>query len=184
MRLLVAFAPFLAFLLAQHAVGIVPALGFGAAVAAVLVVRERMEGAREASVLEIGTATMFGALAICAACMKDVTWSVGLVRLFVDCGLMLIVLGGVVVGRPFTLALARPQVSTELAASPGFLRINREIACVWAGAFGVLALADLILILQPTWPLALPIAISGAGVIGAMAFTRWWPRQVSGRGRA
>ena len=172
MKLLLAFSPFLAFLVGEHLLGIVPALCAGAAVAVALLVRERLRGAREVRVLEAGTAVLFGALALAAAFMKDVPWSVGLVRLVVDCGLMALVLAGVAVGRPFTLALARERVTPEVAASPAFRRRVRLVALAWAGAFGVLALADVVLMLQPQWPLAVPIAISAAGLVGAFKITQ------------
>ncbi len=181
MAMLLAFSPFLAFLAGEHLLGIVPALCAGCVVAVALVVRERLRGAREVRVLEVGTAVLFGALALAAAFMTGVAWSVGLVRLVVDGGLMLLVLGGVAVGKPFTLAFARAKVSPEQAATPGFLRICKQIAAAWAGAFGVLAIADLVLILQPAWPVAIPIAISAAGVFAALKFTQCWPARTAAR---
>ena len=179
MAQLLAFSPFLAFLAGEHLLGIVPALCAGCAMAVALVVCERLRGARETRVLEVGTAVLFGALALAAAFMTQVTWSVGLVRLAVDCGLMLLVLAGIAVGRPFTLAIARTKVTPEVAASPAFLRRTRLIAAAWAGAFGVLAIADLVLILQPGWPLFVPIAISAAGLIAALKITRKLSRPVA-----
>ena len=181
MAMLLAFSPFLAFLAGERLLGIVPALCAGCAVAVALVVRERLRGAREVRVLEAGTAVLFGALALAAAFMTGVAWSVGLVRLVVDCGLMLLVLGGVAVGRPFTLAFARAKVTSEQAATPDFLRICKLIAAAWAAAFGVLAIADLVLILEPAWPLAIPIAISAAGLFAAAKFTQWLPAQAAAR---
>ena len=181
MELLLAFSPFLAFLVGERHFGIVPALVAGAAVAVALVVRDRLRGARETRVLEVGTAVLFGALAACAAFMTDVAWSVGLVRLVVDLGLMLLVLAGIALRRPFTLEFARAKVDPQRAATPAFLRINQQISAAWAGAFGVLALADLVLILQPAWPLAIPIAIGAAGLFAALKFTQWWPARVSHR---
>jgi hypothetical protein len=93
----------------------------------------------------------------------------------VDCGLMLLVLAGVALGRPFTLAMARAKVLPERAATAGFLRTHQLIATAWAAAFGVLALADLVWILKPTWPIAIPIAIGAAGLLGALKFTQWAP---------
>jgi hypothetical protein len=182
MGLLLAFSPFLAFLVGERTLGVVPGLCAGALVAIALIVRERLRGAHEVRVLEIGTAVLFGVLAACAVFMTGVTWSVGLVRLVVDCGLMLLVLGGVALGRPFTLAFARAKVSPERAATPDFLRTNQLIATAWAVAFGVLALADLVLILRPAWPIAIPIAIGAAGLLGALKFTQWAPGRARRRG--
>ena len=172
MAMLLAFSPFLAFLAGEHLLGIVPALCAGCAVAVALVARERLRGARQLNALEAGTAVLFGALALAAVFMTGVAWSVGLVRLVVDCGLMLLVLGGVALGRPFTLATARARVTPERAASPAFLRVNQRIAMAWAAAFGVLAIADVVLMLQPQWPLAVPIGISAIGLVGAFRFTQ------------
>ena len=172
MGLLLAFSPFLAFLAGERLLGLVPALCAGCVVALALVARGRLRGAREAKVLELGTALLFGALAGCAVFMPDVAWSVGLVRLVVDLGLMLLVLAGIALRRPFTLEFARAKVDPQRAATPAFLRINQQISAAWAGAFGVLALADLVLILQPAWPLAIPIAISAVGLVGAFKITQ------------
>jgi len=169
MALLLTFSPFLAFLLGEHLLGILPALCAGAGV---LVVRERLRGAREVRVLELGTAVLFGALALAAILLTDVTWSVALVRLVVDCGLMLLVLFGAAVGRPFTLADARKRVSSEVAASPAFRRRVRLIALAWAGAFAVLALADVTLMLWPQWPLVVPIGLGAVGLMGAFRLTQ------------
>ena len=172
MAVLLAFSPFLAFLAGERLLGIVPALCAGCVVAVGLVVRGLTRGSREVRVLEVGTVVLFGALALTATFVTEVKWSVGLVRLVVDCGLMLLVLAGVAVGRPFTGAIARERVTSEVARSPAFLRRIQLIATAWAGAFGVLAFADLVLILEPGWPLAVPIAISAAGLIAALKITQ------------
>jgi hypothetical protein len=173
MDLLLAFSPFLAFLVGERHLGLVPALCAGAAAAVALVVRERLRGAREVRVLEAGTALLFAGLAACAAFVPGIAWSVGLVRLVVDVGLMLLVLAGIAIGRPFTLAFARGKVSAEVVSSPRFLRTVSLVAAAWAGALGVLALADIVMIVEPAWPLAVPIAIGSAGLLGALALTRW-----------
>ena len=168
MELLLAFSPFLAFLGGERLLGIVPGLCAGAAVAIALIVRDRLRGGREIPVLEVGTAALFTALAACAAWMNGVAWSVGLVRLVVDCGLMLLVLGGVVARRPFALGFTRPRTP----ASDEGLRLHQRIALAWAAAFGLLALADLVSILAPTWPVVVPLMIGGAGLLAALKFTR------------
>ena len=178
MELLLAFSPFLAFLVGERHLGLVPALWGGAAVAVALVVRARLRGTREVRVLEVGTAILFAATAACAMTVPGIAWSVGLVRLVVDVGLMALVLAGIAIGRPFTLAFARAKVSAERAASPQFLRTASLVAAAWAGAFGVLAIADVVLIVEPAWPVAVPIAIGVAGLLGALWFTRWLPARV------
>lgn len=179
MELLLAFSPFLAFLVGERHLGLVPALWAGAAVAVALVVRARLRGTRDVRVLEVGTAILLAAIAACAMTVPGIAWSVGLVRLVVDIGLMGLVLAGIAIGRPFTLAFARARVSPERAASPQFLRTASRVAAAWAGAFGVLAIADVVLILEPAWPIAVPVAIGVAGLLAAAAFTRWLPARVA-----
>ena len=95
---------------------------------------------------------------------------------------MLLVLAGIALGKPFTLAFARAQVALERATSPQFLRTASLVAAAWAGAFGVLAVADGVWIVEPAWPLAVPVAIGAAGVLGALALTRWLPQRARRRG--
>ena len=79
MQLLLAFSPFLAFLVGERHLGLVPALCLGALVAAALVVRERLRGARETRVLEVGTALCSarsqGAQPACRASRGPSGWS-------------------------------------------------------------------------------------------------------------
>jgi len=179
MGLLIAFSPFLVFLIGERHFGIVPALCAGAAMAGALVVRERWRGTRETRVLEIGTTVLFAALAGCAAVVTNVAWSVSLVRLVLDLGLMILIMAGIVIGKPFTLAFSRAKVTAERAATPEFLHTNRIIAGVWAGAFSMLAIADAVSMLHPDWPLAVPILIGAVGLLGAMALTRWLPARMA-----
>lgn len=179
MGLLLAFAPFLSFLAIQHLAGIVPALCAAAALAVALVVREHLAGEREVRILEAGAAVLFGALALCATLCPGITWSVGLVRLVVDLGLMLLVIAGVLAGKPFTIAFVRAKVTPERAATAVFLRIHCIVAAAWGGAFGVLALADAVWMCRPDWTLAVPVVIGSTGLLAAAAITRWLPERLA-----
>jgi intracellular septation protein A len=161
MKKLLAFAPFLAFFVMDRLFGIQAGLCAGAAASIVALVRQHLAGQRGLRVLEAGTAVLFSTLAAYTFAVADSHLSVGLVRLYVDAGLMLIVLAGIALGRPFVLQHA-PEAPLEHA--------NR-VAAAWAGAFGVLALADLLLVLRPDWPVWIPIAVSAAALGAAARYT-------------
>lgn len=161
MKKLLVFAPFLAFLVIERLFGIRAGLCVGAAASMLALVRQHLAGQRGIAVLDAGTAVLFGALAAYTLAVADSQLSVWLVRLYVDAGLMLIVLAGIALGRPFVLQHA-PEAPLE--------RANR-VAAAWAGAFGVLALADLLLVLRPDWPVWIPVAVSAAALGTAARYT-------------
>ena len=90
MTLLLAFAPFIAFVVIERLVSVPEGLGAGAIVAAALLARDLVTPGRAIKLLEIGTVLLFGALTVYAL-SNDVQWSIAAVRLRVDAGLMLIV---------------------------------------------------------------------------------------------
>ncbi|MGC3944535.1 MAG: hypothetical protein QM762_08455 [Chryseolinea sp.] len=66
------------------------------------------------------------------AVIASVNWSVLLVRLYIDSGLLAIVLLSLLLRRPFTLPYARQQAPREVWTLPRFLRMNMVISGVWA----------------------------------------------------
>ena len=104
MGILLAFAPFIAFALVDKLVGPTQGLFAGVIVSATLLVRDWVTPWRMPKIFEIGTALLFGGLALYAAVAKPI-WSVIGVRLCVDIGLLLIVLVSMAVGRPLHLAI-------------------------------------------------------------------------------
>jgi hypothetical protein len=121
MGILLAFAPFIVFAIADRLIGQTEGLIAGAVVSAALLLRDFLSPNRAPKVLEIGTVILFGGLALYAV-LGGPTWSIIGVRLRVDAGLLLIVLISIAIRRPFTLQYAREQVAQELWASPVFIR--------------------------------------------------------------
>jgi hypothetical protein len=80
--------------------------------------------------------------------------------------LCLIAAGSIVVGHPFTTDLARDQVPAAVAASPGFLALNKTITGGWAVTFAAIAVADVIAeaIGRPVLGTVATIALLLAGV--------------------
>ena len=151
MGMLLAFAPFIAFAVVDRLAGSVEGLCAGFAVSALMLIRDQFSRERSPKILEIGTAILFGALALYTL-FGDPAWSIIGVRLVVDAGLLLIVLISIAIRRPFTLQYAREQVSQDLWTSEEFVRTNYVITAVWALAFVALVAADLVLINMPDLP--------------------------------
>ncbi|TDH57130.1 hypothetical protein E2C06_36050 [Dankookia rubra] len=180
MGILLAFAPFVAFATVDRLSGSTEGLVAGAVVSAALLLRDVMQG-RTAKVLEVGTAILFGGLALYALLGRP-AWSIIGVRLVVDTGLLLIVLASLAMRRPFTLQYAREQVAPELWDAPEFVRTNYIITAVWALAFAVMVAAELVLLYVPGIPPRAGIIAIILALVGAVKFTGWYPeRQQSAR---
>lgn len=175
MGILLAFAPFLAFALIDRLSGPTEGLIAGAVVSAALLLRDLIQG-RTAKVLEIGTAILFGGLALYALLGRP-SWSVVGVRLVVDAGLLLIVLASLAMRRPFTLQYARERVAPELWGEPEFVRTNYVITAVWALAFAVMVVAELVLLYVPDVPPRAGIVAIVLALVGAVKFTGWYPER-------
>ncbi|HLH49804.1 MAG TPA: hypothetical protein VKV96_10720 [Roseiarcus sp.] len=176
MQIVLGFAPFIAFALLTRFVGVEGSLWIAAAIAAGLAIRNRFAG-RSIKILEAGTIALFGLLALHAALTQS-AWSLPLVRVVVDSGLLAIVLLSIAIGAPFTVQYAREQVPPEIQASPVFLRVNKVISAVWALAFAIGLIADLAMEYAPGAPLWLDIAVIVAALAGAARFTQWRPEKV------
>lgn len=177
MGILLAFAPFIVFALADRFVGATVALIAAALVSAALLARDWVTPGRAPKLLEIGTFVLFAGLAIYAAAAGP-AWSVIGVRLCVDGGLLLIVLVSMAVGRPFTLQYAREQVAPELWNNPQFIRTNYVITSVWALAFAVMVVAELALLYVPDLPKRAGVIVIVLALVGAVKFTSWYPERV------
>jgi len=181
--ILLAFAPFIAFAVIDRLIGSTEGLVAGAVTSAALLVRDWMSADRKPKILEIGTMVLFCGLALYALLFHPV-WSIVGVRLRVDAGLLVIVLITLAVGKPFTLQYAREQVAPELWMSPEFIRTNYVITAVWALAFVVMVIADLILLYLPDVPPRVGIWATIAALLGAIKFTSWYPERRKAAGPA
>ncbi|APR34901.1 hypothetical protein BTO02_05095 [Paraburkholderia sp. SOS3] len=176
MTLLLAFAPFIAFVVIERLVSVPAGLTAGAIVAAALLVRDVATPGRHIKLLEIGTVLLFGALTVYAL-TNDVRWSIAAVRLRVDAGLMLIVLASIALRQPFTLQYARETVGREHWGSTDFVHINYVISAAWAVAFAALVLADIAMAYVPALPHSTGVIATVVALIAAVKFTAWYPEQ-------
>jgi signal transduction histidine kinase len=171
MNFLLSFAPFLVFFVLLRAGSAELGLWAAAAAALVLTLRESLIERKSVKIIEAGSAVLFGGLALYTT-MFDVEWSVAGVRLVVDSGLLLLTLGSLVLGAPFTLQYAKEETRPEVWKSPEFLAANRKITLVWVGAFAVLVLADLLMVYVPAIPKWIDIVATILALIWAVTFTK------------
>jgi len=183
MSMLLAFAPFIVFALFDRMLGVVPALSAAALLSVALLLRDWITPKRTVKVLEIGTALLFGGLAVYAVATHT-EWSLLGVRLRVDVGLLLVVLGSLAIRQPFTLQYAKEQTPPEVWEQPGFRLVNNVITAAWAVAFGLMVLADVAMIYMPALPLWVGIAVTIAAIVGAIRFTKWYPEHMRAKFQA
>jgi hypothetical protein len=180
MGILFAFAPFVGFAIIERIVGPTTGLVAGALISVALIGRDAITPGRSPKILEIGTAVLFGSLALYAL-VGSPSWSVIEVRLWVDAGLLVIVLSTMALGQPFTLQYAREQVGAEFHYTPEFLRTNYVITSVWALAFAVMVAAELVMLNVPTVSPRVGVFAIIAALIGAVKFTGWYPEHLRTR---
>lgn len=173
---LLAFAPFLVFVVLERTVGVAAGLIAAAIVAAILLVRD-VFGHKTIKVLDVGTFILFSGLATYSR-IENPNWSVIAVRLRVDLGLLLIVLASISLRKPFTLQYARERVSPEFWERPDFVRTNYIITAVWAVAFAVMVAAEATLVYVPAMPHRLGIVVTVLAIVAAVKFTSWYPDRI------
>jgi hypothetical protein len=176
MSILLAFAPFIVFAVVDRLVGPTEGLAAGALTSLALLVRDWPSPDRTPKLLEVGTALLFGGMALYAV-LGDPGWSIMAVRLRVDAGLLVIVLITLAIGRPFTLQYAREKVPEAYWDSPEFLRANTVITAAWALAFLVMVIADLVLLYMPEVHSRVGVLATILALVGAIKFTAWYPEQ-------
>jgi len=173
MGILLAFAPFIGFALVERLLGAFSGLLAGAAISLILLGRDVFAG-RSPKILETGSVVLFATLAVYMK-LAGAGLSIMGVRLLVDTGLLLIVLLSLAVGAPFTLQYAREETPPEVWSQPRFMQVNVVITAVWAAAFAVIVLADLVLMYMPQIPAHFGTAAIIISLIAAFKFTRWYP---------
>jgi hypothetical protein len=174
MGMLLAFAPFIVFALADRFIGPMQALLAAAAVSAALVARDALTPGRTPKTLEVGALLLFAGLALYAALGGPIGSLFG-VKLAVDAGLLLIALVTITIRRPFTLQYARESVARELWDNPEFVRVNYVITGAWTLAFAVIIAADIVLVYVPGLPQRFGVIATVLALIAAYKFTGWYP---------
>lgn len=147
---------------------------------AMLLAARRSGRAWGALVIQCCAAVFFAALTVLAfvaphSPLRDYTSAL------TSTALALTAWGSIVLRRPFTLAIARTQVSPEIAALAGFRRVSVVISTAWAIAFTAMAAALFpLLTVAPHNGLGVA-AINVVAFTAAVVFTIRYPRYARAR---
>ncbi len=92
--------------------------------------------------------------------------------------LLVIVLISMAIRQPFTLQYAREEVEKELWDKPEFVRVNYVITGVWAAAFAVMVMADIVMLYMPG-AMRVGVWATIIALFAAVKFTAWHPNRKS-----
>ena len=171
LKLLLSFAPWLAFLLIAHdsllrvKIGLVVAFVLSIVLGAAKVNRG----------LVLWASLIFFAFAIVSVVALNNLWTVRYMGVLANGTLAAVMWLSVLAGKPFTLEYAKEHVAPSLWKSAAFLRVNNIIASVWGASLTLnAALAFAKMRAQPGPEVAYDV-VSYATLLGAVAFTTWYP---------
>jgi hypothetical protein len=174
MMIFLILAPYAAFTLLMLVGSPVPSL-FAAAAICIMVIGHDVFRGRSIKLLGAGSAILFASLGGYLT-LIDPGLSNSALKLAVDCGMLAIALLSLAIRFPFTLQYASEVVDAQTAGLSGFLMVNYIITAVWALAFLLMLMANLLMIYLPGLPLWLGLAIAFAARNTALYFTSWYPR--------
>ncbi len=174
LKLLLAFAPWIAFLIIAQGSLFRLKLGLGVALALSLV----MGIARLHRGVILWTGLLFFAYAAVAVAVFNNMWTAHYMGVLANGALASASWLSIAIGKPFTLDYARAHTDPTLWSQPAFIRTNTIITAVWAVAFtanAVLAWGKIVQFLLPGWGYE---AMSYTLLVGTAAFTTWYPTHV------
>jgi hypothetical protein len=175
-KLLLGFAPWIAFLFIAH--GSLFRLKLGLVVALVLSILMGVTRLHRGVILWAGLLFFSGATV--AVAVLENRWTAIHMGILANGMLAVSAWATVALGKPFTLDCAREHTDPALWNNPVFLRTNVIITSAWAAVFTVNAVLawgkmNRFLIAEPAYEI-----LSYALLIGAVAFTTWYPDHVRG----
>ena len=129
---------------------------------------------RSIKILGVGSVIVFAAVGFYLI-FVDATSSSIAVKIAVDAGMLLVSLGSIMIGRPFTRQYALEQVDAETAKLPGFIKANYLITAVWTLSMLLMMAGNVALIYVPGLPLWSGLLIAFAARNSAVYFTKWYP---------
>ncbi len=152
------------------------AIAFGTALAVLLIGSARGSSPK---LLEYTDVVFFGAIAIIVAVASTDTrdWLELWGGEVANIALVVIVVGSIVIRRPFTLAYAKQDTPQEYWHTPAFLRANYIISGVWGAAFVIEAAAGWYgdAVLRDSNNIWTGWVIQTIPLIIAAQFTLWYP---------
>ncbi|MCM0755229.1 hypothetical protein M7784_08205 [Desulfovibrio aminophilus] len=177
LKLLLGFAPWLAFLFIAH--GSLFRLKLGLITAFALTVIMGVLRLHRGVILWMGL--LFFGYALVAVLVFENMWTVRFMGVLANAALGLGVWITLGMGKPFTLDYARGHTDPSLWNDPVFLRTSTRIAIVWGLVFTVNAGIALNKALAPVMPDLAYEFLTYAVLLGTLVFTTWYPKAVRRR---
>jgi hypothetical protein len=177
LKLIMAFAPWICFLLIAQ--GSLFRLKLGLAVALILSVVMGLAGVHRGVILWVGL--IFFAYSTAAVVGLNNMWTAQHMGVLANAVLAASVWLTVVMGKPFTLAYAREHVDSALWDNPAFMKSNLIVTSVWGLAFTVntaLAWGKMERFILPEWGYE---TVSYAFLLAAAGFSTWYPAWIRRR---
>ncbi|MEA5442147.1 hypothetical protein [Cyanobium gracile] len=174
LKLILAFLPWIAFLVIAH--GSLLRLKIGLVVALILSLVMGIGRLHRGILLWAGL--LFFVMASVAVIWLENGWVIRYMGVLASGTLASATWLSVLAGKPFTMAYARQHVDPALWSSPAFLRSNLLISSVWGVTFSLntfLALGKAYAVGLPTYAYE---AINYGLLIGTAAFTSWYSNRL------
>ena len=174
LKLVLSFAPWLAFLLIARDsllrvnIGLIVGLALSIA----------LGFARINKGIILWASLAFFACAVTAVTVLHDMWTLRYMGVLANGTLAAVMWLTILIGKPFTLEYAREQAAPALWSSPAFMSTNNVISAVWAASLSLntaLAFGKMRTLLVPD--VAYDV-VSYATLLGAIVFTIWYPRHV------
>lgn len=179
LRLLLGFAPWLAFLIIAH--GSLWRLKLGLVIALALSIVMAVTRLHRGIIMWVGL--IFFSVAVVLVVLMQTPWMVRYMGVMASGALAISTWVSLLIRRPFTLDYARQHVDPSLWNDPRFLRINRQLTTAWGIAFTINALLAYGKMQRlGIGPLAYEL-LTYACLISTALFTSWYPGHVRRRAR-
>ncbi|GLW74836.1 hypothetical protein Kpho02_71330 [Kitasatospora phosalacinea] len=143
----------------------------GLAAAAAVIAQQRRAGAGwDALIIETGSALYFAVLA--AIAFADPHSGVRGYSAALSSAVLAVIAGGsLLIGKPFTLGIAKRTTPQEFWTLKPFVRVNTVITAVWTAAFAVTAVVLAVLAHGGSGHSTVSLAVQIAGFVVPMVFT-------------
>jgi hypothetical protein len=177
LKLLLVFAPWLSFLFIAH--GSLFRLKLGLIIALVLSLVMGITRLHRGVILWAGL--IFFTCSTVAVAVFENMWTAKYMGILANGALAVSSWITIALKKPFTLDYAREHTDPALWENPIFIRTNVDITSIWAGAFTVntvLAWGKMEQYLLPEWGYEV---VSYVFLVGAVAFSTWYPNHIRRR---
>ena len=170
-----ALSPLLISIVLDRLISVEAGLFAAAGTSAALLLIDSLLRRQPAKILQLGTLVLFSTLSAFVT-LSGVQWSIAGARLTVDSGLLLVVVGSMLVGQPFTMQYDCESLPSRPLPDPDVLGASYVLTIAWAIAFAVMVAVDIAWVFVPGFSPTAVLVISCVALVGALQFPRWYGR--------